>query len=164
MIDVPEEFESRVMSLMLERRAELLNISQIGTLRHLEFTIPSRGLIGLKTLLLSATQGEATLNTVFKEYEAHRGEIIAKRNGVLLSMTEGEAVPFAIFNLEDRGQFLLGPGTELYEGMIVGLHSKENDLMVNLTKGKKLNNIRNSGGADEAVKLTPHRNLTLKKP
>jgi len=99
--------------------------------------------------------------TVFKRYEPHRGEFIAKRNGVMLSMTEGEAVPFAIFNLEDRGNFYIGPGTDLYEGMIVGLHSKENDLTVNLTKGKKLNNIRNSGSADEAVKLTPYRKLTL---
>jgi GTP-binding protein len=161
-VDVPEEKGSRIVSLMLERRGELREMSNNGELQHLEFSVPSRGLIGLRTKLLSASQGEATLNTVFMEYQPWRGDIDGRRNGAIISMTAGDSVPYAIFNLEDRGFFFIGSSEPVYEGMVVGEHSKENDIVVNLTKAKHLTNIRSSG-ADEAVKLTPATRLSLEE-
>ncbi|MHC5067749.1 MAG: translational GTPase TypA [Planctomycetota bacterium] len=161
-IDVPEEFASKVMNLFLERRGELVNMGTNGSLQHLEFTIPSRGLIGLRTQLLTATQGEGTLNTVFKEYQPYRGDLVASRNGVMISMGEGEAVAFALWNLEERGELFIGPNHPLYEGQIIGLNSKDTDLNVNATKAKKLTNVRSSGN-DDAIKLTPPRRMTLEE-
>ncbi|MDA3963125.1 MAG: translational GTPase TypA [Planctomycetota bacterium] len=161
-VDVPEEHSSKVVNLMLERRGELLSMGSNGKLQHLEFTIPSRGLIGLRTLMLTATQGEATLSTVFHEYGAYRGDLQAKRNGVMIAMGPGEAVAFAIYTLQDRGEFFLGVNAPLYEGLVVGLNSKDTDMIVNLTKGKKLTNVRSSG-ADDAIKLTPPQLMTLEE-
>lgn len=161
-VDVPEEHANRVMNLMLERRGEVQVMDTRGNLQHLEFTIPSRGLIGLRTQLLSATQGEAQLNTVFHEYQPHRGPIERRKGGGIISMGPGEAVAFAIFQLQDRGEFFISSNEKIYEGMIVGEHSKDSDLLVNLTKAKKLTNVRSSG-ADDAIKLTPPRRMTLEE-
>ncbi len=163
-VDVPEEKSSRVMNLMLERRGELVSMSPAddGGMQHLEFTIPSRGLIGLRTILLSATQGEATMNTIFHDYEPHRGEIESHKNGAMISMNEGEAVAYALWNLQERGTFFIDIGAHVYEGLIVGEHSKENDLMVNVSKGKKHSNVRSSG-ADEAIKIIPALKMSLEE-
>ncbi|TVR40871.1 MAG: translational GTPase TypA [Planctomycetota bacterium] len=161
-IDVPEESASRVMSLVLERRGELQTMGNRGDLQHLEFLIPSRGLIGLRTLLLTATRGEATINTLFHGYAPWCGELAGRRNGVILSMGPGEAVAYAIWNLQDRGRFFIEPGDAVYEGMIVGESNKEQDLVVNLTKSKQLTNVRSSG-ADDAIKLVPVARPTLEE-
>ena len=161
-VDVPEEHSSKVMNLMLERRGEVREMGSNGSTQHLEFSIPARGLIGLRTQLLTATQGEGILNTVFLEYGPHRGDLDGRRNGAMISMTDGEAVAFAIFNMQDRGELFVNPNDPLYEGLVVGEHSKENDLLVNLTKGKKLTNVRSSG-ADEAIKIVPPRQMTLEE-
>ncbi len=161
-IDCPEDKSSKVMNLMLERRGELKVMDARGNLQHMEFTIPSRGIIGLRTLLLTATQGEGTLNTIFHAYEEYRGDIEQRKSGSIISMSAGESVAYAIFQLQDRGEFFIGAGEPMYEGMIVGEHSKEADIMVNMNKAKKLTNVRSSG-ADEAIKLTPPRQMTLEE-
>ncbi len=161
-IDVPETHASKVMALMLARRAVCTQMEAKGSYQHLEFTIPARGLLGLRNTLLSATQGEAVLNTLFHGYEPWRGEIAGRINGAVISQCAGTVVPFALFNLQDRGTFFVDVGQPLYEGQVVGENSKEGDLVVNLTKEKKLTNIR-SAGADEAVRITPPRRFSLEE-
>jgi len=162
-VDVPEDRASRVINLMLERRGELKEMAPgHGGMQHLEFTIPSRGLLGLRTQLLTATQGEATLNTVFHGYESFRGEIEGRKNGAMISMCPGESVAYALWGLQDRGELFIGAGHVVYEGMLVGEHAKETDIVVNCIKGKKLTNVRSSG-ADDAVKLVPPRQMSLEE-
>ena len=161
-VDVPSEYSSRVINLMLERRGEMQSQSQRGDLEHLEFLVPSRGLIGMKTMLLTATRGEATLNTLFHSYAPYGGSFAARRNGVIMSMGPGEAVAFAIWNLQDRGSFFIEVGDAVYEGMVVGESNKEQDLNVNLTKAKQLTNVRSSG-ADDAIKIVPVTRPTLEE-
>ena len=161
-VDVPEDKASKVMNLMLERRGEMISMDSNGSMQHMEFTIPSRGLIGLKTMLLTATQGEATLNTVFHDYEPMRGEIEKRQNGSIIAMADGESVAYAIFMLQDRGEFFIGSNEQVYEGMVVGEHVKESDITVNLNKSKKLTNVRSSGN-DDAIKLQPPRKMSLEE-
>ena len=161
-VDVPEVHASKVMSLMLARRAICTQMEAKGSYQHLEFTIPARGLLGLRNTLLSATQGEAILNTIFHGYEPWRGDIVARVNGAIISQGGGNVVPFALFNLQDRGTFFVDVSQPLYEGQVVGENSKEGDMVVNLSKEKKLTNIR-SAGADEAVRITPPRQFSLEE-
>ncbi|MBA3685247.1 MAG: translational GTPase TypA [Planctomycetes bacterium] len=161
-VDVPEKNASKVMQLMLSRRGELQLMAVKGSLQHLEFTIPSRGLMGLRNLLLTATQGEATLNTVFQGYGPYRGEIEKRENGAIIAMANGEVVAYALFMLQDRGTFFVDVGQPLYEGQVVGENSKDQDMAVNLTKEKKLTNVRSSG-ADEAIRITPPRKMSLEE-
>jgi GTP-binding protein len=161
-IDVPESASSKVMSLMLSRRAELVSMAQKGTLQHLEFTIPSRGLIALRNVMLTATQGEATLNTVFSHYGPYRGEIEKRENGAIISMCDGEVIPFSLFKLQDRGTFFVTVGQPLYEGQVVGENAKDQDMLVNLTTEKRLTNVRSSG-AEEAIRITPARKMSLEE-
>jgi GTP-binding protein len=161
-VDVPEAQASKVMNLMLSRRGELVVMDTKGTQQHLEFTIPSRGLLGLRNLLLTATQGEATLNTVFQEYGPYRGEISKRENGAIISMSSGEVVAYALFMLQDRGTFFVNVNEPLYEGQVVGENAKDTDMQVNLTKEKKLTNVRSSG-ADEAIRITPPRKMSLEE-
>jgi GTP-binding protein len=161
-IDVPESSASKVMSLMLSRRAELVSMAQKGSLQHLEFTIPSRGLIGLRNILLTATQGEATLNTVFSHYGPYRGDIEKRENGAIISMCAGEVVAYALFKLQDRGTFFVNVGEPLYEGQVVGENAKDSDMTVNLTTEKKLTNVRSSG-AEEAIRIIPPRRMSLEE-
>jgi len=161
-VDVPEEHAGRVMELFLSRRGECVAHEPRGDRVHCEFRIPSRGLIGLRSRLLAATRGEAVLNTVFADYGPRAAPIGERRGGAIIAIGPGESVPFAIWNLEDRGEFFIGPNEPIYEGQVVGEHAKENDIVVNLTKGKKLTNVR-SAGADDAVKLTPPRRLSLEE-
>jgi GTP-binding protein len=133
-----------------------------GDLQHLEFNIPSRGLIGLRSNVLTATQGEAIMNHRFKTYEAYKGVIPGRTNGSMISMANGAAVPYAIDKLQDRGVFFIDPGEDIYMGMVVGEHNRQNDIVVNLQTSKKLTNMRASGSDDNA-KITPKLNFSLEE-
>ncbi len=161
-IDVPDEHASKVMNLMLSRRAEVREMAVNGKFQHLEFSIPSRGLLGIRNTMLSLTQGEATLNTMFLEYGPYRGDIEKRDNGAIISQCAGEVIAFALFNLQDRGRFFVNVGDPLYEGQVVGENAKDTDMVVNLTKEKKLTNIRSSG-ADEAIRITPAQKMSLEE-
>jgi len=161
-VDVPEAYMGVVMEKLGSRKAEMQDMgNEMGRVR-LHFKIPSRGLIGYRSEFLTDTRGEGILNSIFSHYGPYRGEMPSRKNGVLISMEACESVGFAIMNLEDRGKFFIHPGTKCYEGMIVGEHARENDLVVNVAKGKKLSNMRASG-SDEATRLTPPREHTLEQ-
>ncbi|MCM2475317.1 translational GTPase TypA [Rhizobium sp. CG5] len=160
-IDVDEEHSGVVVQKMSERKAEMTELRPSGGNRvRLVFFAPTRGLIGYQSELLTDTRGTAIMNRLFHDYQPFKGEIGGRSNGVLLSNQSGEAVAYAMFNLEDRGPMIIEPGEKVYAGMIVGIHSRDNDLEVNVLKGKQLTNIR-SAGKDEAVRLTPPIRMTL---
>ena len=162
-IDVDEEHSGVVVQKMSERKAEMVELRPSGGNRvRLRFYAPTRGLIGYQSELLTDTRGTAVMNRLFHEYQPYKGEIGGRVNGVLLSNEAGEAVAYALFNLEDRGPMIIDAGEKVYEGMIIGIHSRDNDLDVNVLKGKKLTNIR-AAGKDEAVKLTPPIKFTLER-
>jgi len=162
-IDVDEEHTGVVVQKVSERKGELTEMrpSSGGRVR-LAFHAPTRGLIGYQGELLTDTRGTAVMNRLFHGYGPHRGEIAGRRNGVLISNDQGEAVAYALWNLEDRGPMMIEPGCKVYRGMIVGEHTRGNDLEVNVLKGKKLSNIR-THAKDEAVRLTPPIQMTLEK-
>ncbi|MBZ0162233.1 MAG: translational GTPase TypA [Notoacmeibacter sp.] len=160
-IDVDEEHSGVVVQKMSERKAEMVELRPSGGNRvRLVFHAPTRGLIGYQSELLTDTRGTAVMNRLFHDYQPYKGEIGGRINGVLLSNQAGEAVAYAMFNLEDRGPMVIEPGEKVYQGMIIGIHTRDNDLEVNVLKGKQLTNIR-SAGKDEAVKLTPPIRMTL---
>ncbi len=162
-IDVDEEHSGIVVQKLSERRADMMDMRSSGAGRQrLVFHAPTRGLIGYQGELLSDTRGTAIMNRIFHEYAPHKGEIKGRHTGVLISNGSGESVAFALWNLEDRGPMMIDPGIKVYEGMIVGEHTRGNDLEVNVLKGKKLTNVRASG-TDEAVRLTPPIRMTLEK-
>ena len=162
-IDVDEEHSGVVVQKMSERKAELMEMKPSGGGRvRLVFYAPTRGLIGYQGELLTDTRGTAIMNRLFHGYAPHKGAIQGRRNGVLISNEKGEAVAYALWNLEDRGPMMVEPGWKVYTGMIVGEHTRDNDLIVNVIKGKQLTNIRTTS-KDEAVKLTPPRLMTLEK-
>ena len=162
-IDVDEEHSGVVVQKMSERKAEMLEMRPSGGDRlRLVFHAPTRGLIGYQGELLTDTRGTAIMNRLFKAYEPYKGEMPGRRNGVLISNDQGEAVAYAMWNLEDRGPMMIEPGWKVYQGMIVGEHNRENDLEVNVLKGKKLTNIRTTS-KDEAVRLTPPIRMTLER-
>jgi len=161
-IDVPEEYQGVVIEKLGARRAEMKAMThQNGHLR-LEFVIPARGLIGFRTEFMTDTRGTGVMNHVFHEYAPEKGPISGRTNGVLVAMEPCETVAYALFNLQDRGILFVGPGVKVYEGMIIGQHAKDSDLVINPGKGKKLTNIRASG-SDEAVRLIPPRTLSLEQ-
>jgi GTP-binding protein len=160
-VDVEENHQGAVMEELGRRRGDLQDMQPDGHGRvRLEYRIPARGLIGFQSEFLTLTRGTGIMAHVFDEYGPVRPDIPGRRNGVLISQENGEAVAYALWNLEDRGRMFVNPGDKLYEGMIIGIHSRENDLVVNPIKGKKLTNVRASG-TDEAVRLTPPIRLTL---
>ena len=162
-IDVDEEYSSVVVQKMSERKADMVEMRPSGGNRlRLVFFAPTRGLIGYQSELLTDTRGTAVMNRLFHDYQPHKGELPGRRNGVLISNDIGEAVAFALWNLEDRGPMMIEPGWKVYQGMIVGEHTRENDLEVNVLKGKKLTNVR-SVSKDEAVRLTPPIRMTLER-
>jgi GTP-binding protein len=162
-IDVDEEFSGVVVQKLSERRGDLIDMRPSGGGRQrLVLHVPTRGLIGYQTELLSDTRGTAIMNRLFHSYAPHKGEISGRRNGVLISNGVGEAVAFALWNLEDRGPLIIGPQTRVYQGMIVGEHNRGNDLEVNVLKGKKLTNVR-AAGKDDNVMLTPPMRITLER-
>src|SRR5690242_6200953 len=162
-IDVDEEHAGVVVQKLAERKGEMIEMRPSGGGRvRLIFYAPTRGLIGYHGDLLTDTRGTAVMNRLFHAYCPHRGEITGRRNGVLISTDQGEAVAYAMWNLEDRGPMMIEPGWKVYRGMIVGEHTRGNDLEVNVLKGKKLTNIR-THSKDEAVRLTPPIRMTLEK-
>ncbi len=162
-IDVDEEHAGVVVQKMSERKAEMVELKPSGGDRQrLVFHAPTRGLIGYQSELLTDTRGTAVMNRLFHAYEPYKGEIGGRVNGVLISNDQGDAVAYALFNLEDRGPMVIDAGVKVYQGMIVGIHTRDNDLEVNVLKGKKLTNIR-AAGKDEAVKLTPPVRMTLER-
>jgi GTP-binding protein len=162
-IDVDDAFSGVVVQKMAERKAEMVEMRPSGGGRvRLVFYAPTRGLIGYQGELLTDSRGTAVMNRLFHGYAPYKGEVQGRRNGVLISNDQGEAVAYALWNLEDRGPMMIEPGWKVYRGMIVGEHTRDNDLEVNVLKGKKLTNIR-THSKDEAVRLTPPMRMTLEK-
>ncbi len=161
-VDVPESTSGKVIELATQRKGELLIMEPKGDLQHLEFKIPSRGLIGLRSNVLTATQGEAIMNHRFSAYEEYKGAIPERTNGSMISMANGPAVAYAIDKLQDRGVFFVDPGEEIYMGMVVGEHNRQNDIVVNLQTSKKLTNMRASG-SDDNVKIAPKIQFSLEE-
>ena len=163
LVDVDDGYTGVVVSKLSERKGDLLEMRPSGTGRtRMVLHVPTRGLLGYQAELLSDTRGTGVMNKLFHAYKPFKGDIAGRRTGVMISNSPGEAVAYAIFNLQDRGPFMVNPQDRVYEGMIVGEHSRDNDLEVNVVKGKKLTNVRASG-KDEAVLLTPPMRLTLEK-
>ena len=162
-IDVDEEFSSGVVDSLNRRKGEMLDMRSAGAGKtRIVFRAPSRGLIGYQSRFLTQTRGTGVLNRIFDSYAPNKGPIESRRNGALISTDSGVAVAYALFNLQDRGQMFVTPQTPVYQGMIVGEHNRDNDLEINVLKGKQLTNVRSSG-TDEAVKLVPPRRMSLEQ-
>ena len=162
-IDVDDEYAGQVVQDLNIRKGIMLEMKPFGIGRsRLIFEAPTRGLIGYQSELLTVTSGTAVINRLFSRYESYKGEIKGRTNGVLISNGNGISVAFALFNLEERGQMIIGSGIPVYQGMIIGVHTRPNDLEVNILKGKKLTNIR-THSKDEAEKLTPPLAMNLEK-
>jgi GTP-binding protein len=155
-VDAPADAVGKVIEILGTRKAELLKMDRKGTFTRLEFTVPARGLIGVRSRLLNATQGQATMHHVFHGYGPFRGAIEERTAGVLVSMAQGNTTFYAMDGLRDRGSFFVAEGAEVYEGMLVGEHCKDNDLVVNVVREKKATNIRSST-KETFVKLPPPR-------
>lgn len=161
-VDVPQEFASKVIDLVSRRKGEMLVMETKGEMQHLEFDIPSRGLIGLRTQMLTATTGEAVMAHRFSEYKPWKGPIPGRNNGVLLAKQGGSTTGYSIDKLQDRGSFFVDPGEEVYAGQIIAEHIKPGDLVVNAIEGKKLTNMRASG-SDAATNIAPKILMTLEE-
>ena len=162
-IDVDEEFSSNVINAMNIRKSEMIDMKNFGIGKtRIIFKSPSRGLIGYQSQFMTETKGTGVLNRVFYNYEPYKGDIIERRNGALISTETGSAVAYAIFNLQDRGIMFIEPQTKIYKGMIVGEHNRDNDLEINVLKGKQLTNVRASG-TDKAVTLIPPLKMSLEQ-
>ena len=160
-VDVEEGHQGGVMQALGERRAELVNMENDGRGRaRIEYRVPARGLIGFQNEFMNLTRGTGLMSHIFDGYSPHRGDIPGRRNGVLVSQDDGNAVGYALFSLQERGRLFVAPGDVVYEGMLVGIHSRDNDLVVNPIKEKKLTNVR-AAGKDENILLTPPVKLTL---
>lgn len=161
-VDVPAEFAGKVIELVGQRRGELTKMENKGNLQKLEFHIPARGLMGLRTKMLTSTSGEAIMHHRFFQYEYFKGAINKTNTGVIISMDTGPATAYSIDSLQDRGKFFIEPGAIVYKGQIIGEHNKDMDVEVNIQRGKKLSNMRASG-SDKAVKITPPILFTLEE-
>ncbi|MFZ1705132.1 MAG: translational GTPase TypA [Saprospiraceae bacterium] len=161
-IDVPEAYSGKAIELVTQRKGMLKVMEPKGDVQHLEFEIPSRGIIGLRNNILTGTAGEAVMTHRFLQYEAFKGDLPARLKGSLVSMELGQALPFAIDRLQDRGKFFIDPGEQVYVGQVIGEHSRDNDLEVNVIKGKKLTNMRASG-SDENMKIAPKIQMSLEE-
>jgi len=161
-IDVPTVSEGKVIELVTQRKGQLLVMEPKGDLKHLEFVIPSRGLIGLRNIMLTITAGEAIMNHRFKSYEPYAGDITSRNKGSLVSMENGMALTYAIDRLQDRGRFFIEAGDQVYKGQVVGEYTRDNDLEVNVIKGKKLTNMR-AAGSDDNAKVAPKIEFSLEE-
>ena len=161
-VDVPGEVAGKVIELVTQRKGELLVMEPKGDLQHLEFEIPSRGIIGLRNNVLTATAGEAIMAHRFKSYEPWKGTIPGRLNGVLVSMDKGNTTAYSIDKLQDRGRFFVDPGVDIYEGQILGEHIRDNDLVINIVKGKALTNMRASG-TDDNTRIAPAIKFSLEE-
>ena len=162
-IEVPEEFSGAVIQHLSQRKGEMqhLHTDEQG-IAHIEFLIPTRGLMGYRNDFLTQTKGLGILTSIFEEYAPHKGAITGRTKGVLIAMSAGKANAYAAFTLQDRGSLFVAPGEEVYEGMVVGEHSRDNDLVVNIIKAKQLTNVRASG-TDENLILAPPRKFSLEQ-
>lgn len=161
-IDVPENLAGKCIELATQRKGELKVMQPKGDMQHLEFEIPSRGIIGLRNNVLTATQGEAIMTHRFLEYQPYKGDLGGRLNGSLISAETGPSTAYSIDKLQDRGIFFIDPGEELYMGQVIGEHNRPNDLVINVQKGKKLTNMRASG-SDENVKIAPKKQFSLEE-
>ncbi|MBQ9803366.1 MAG: translational GTPase TypA [Lentisphaeria bacterium] len=161
-VDVPNDFVGKIIEMVGLRRGEMIQMEARGNRQVLDFYIPTRGLIGFRSKALTASQGEAIVNHIFDHYEPYRGAIPGRVNGVMVSMAGGKALPFAIDGLQQRGEFFIEPGTDAYEGMIVGEHCKDGDLVVNVQRAKQLTNMR-AAGSDRNMKIAPARKMSLEQ-
>ncbi|MDX2415736.1 MAG: translational GTPase TypA, partial [Bacteroidales bacterium] len=161
-IEVPEQFSGSAVEQVTKMKGDLLVMEPRGDLLHLEFDIPSRGLIGLRNNILTATSGEATMNHRFRGYAPYKGEFGNDKNGSLISLDAGQVTAFALDRLQDRGKFFIDPGTLVYKGQVIGEYTRTGDLGVNATKGKKLTNMRASG-SDDNVKIAPRIKFSLEE-
>ena len=161
-IDVPAEFSGKAIDLVTQRKGDMLVMEPKGDLQHLEFDIPSRGLIGLRNNMLTATAGNAIMTHRFREYGPHKGEITERMKGSLISMESGSSTAFSIGKLQDRGKFFISPGTAIYKGQVIGENSREDDLDINVIKGKQLTNMRKSG-TDATIVIAPKIDFSLEE-
>ena len=161
-IDLPESVSGKAVEMVTLRKGEMLSMEPKGDRMNIVFNIPSRGIIGLRNQLLTATAGEAIMNHRFLEYQPYKGEIPGRNNGSLISMENGKAIPYSIDKLQDRGKFFVDPNEEIYEGQVVGENSRSDDMTVNITKTKKLSNVRSSG-ADDKAKIVPAIKFSLEE-
>ena len=161
-IDVPEDYSGKAIELVTQRKGDLLVMEPKGDLQHLEFDIPSRGLIGLRNNILTATAGQAIMTHRFREFGPIKGDIPSRLKGSLISSEQGPATGFALNRLQDRGRFFVAPTDVIYKGQVIGEHSRDNDLEVNLVKGKQLTNMRKSG-SDDAMKIAPKTQFSLEE-
>jgi GTP-binding protein len=161
-VDVPAEVSGKVIELVTQRKGELLVMETKGEMQHLEFEIPSRGIIGLRNNVLTATAGEAVMAHRLKGYEPWRGTIPGRLHGVLISLDKGTTTAYSIDKLQDRGKFFVDPGVDIYEGQILGEHIRDNDLTINIVKGKQLTNMRASG-TDDNTRIAPAIKFSLEE-
>ena len=161
-VEVPDSYAGRVIEIVGQRRAAMVKMEDKGSVKHLVYHIPSRGLIGLRNKLLTATNGEAVMYHRFYQYEFFKGSIPQRQNGVLVSMGTGQVNAYALNNLQDRGYFFVPAGVQVYAGQVVGEYNKEGEVVVNLQKAKKLTNMR-AAGSDKALKVAPHVEMTLEE-
>jgi GTP-binding protein len=160
-VDVPQHHVGTVTQLLGDRRGVMGKMTPLGANRaRVEYRVPSRGLIGFRSLFMTETRGEGLLNAMFEGWEPYAGPLLRRKNGAIVADRAGSTTPYALFNLQPRGKLFVGAGTKVYEGMIIGEHNRPSDLDVNCTREKKLTNIR-AAGRDENVVLTPHRELTI---
>ena len=161
-IDLPEEHSGKAIEVVAVRKGEMLSMEPKGDRMLLEFNIPSRGIIGLRNYLLTATAGEAIMSHRFMDFQPYKGDIPERQNGSLISMEKGQSIPYSLSNLQDRGKFFVDQNEDIYEGQVIGENSRADDLVVNVTKTKKLSNMRSSG-ADEKVKIAPPIQFSLEE-
>ena len=161
-INVPEEFSSKMIDIVTRRKGEMTSMESQGERVNIEFDIPSRGIIGLRTNVLTASQGEAIMAHRFKEYQPYKGEITRRVNGSMIALETGNAFAYSIDKLQDRGKFFIDPGEDVYGGEVVGEHVHDNDLVINVTKAKQLTNVRASG-SDEKARIIPKTILSLEE-
>ena len=161
-INVPEEFASKMIDMVTRRKGEMTSMQNLGDRVDIEFDIPSRGIIGLRTNVLTASQGEAIMAHRFKEYQPYKGEITRRPNGSMIALETGTAYAYSIDKLQDRGKFFIDPGEEVYAGQVVGEHVHDNDLVINVTKAKQLTNVRASGSDDKA-RVIPKTVMSLEE-
>jgi len=160
LIDVPDEFAGAVIEKLGRRKGEMVNMIAANGVSRIEYSVPTRGLIGFRSDFITDTKGEGILDHSFLEYQPYRGEISGRLNGVLIAGENGVTMAYSLWNLQERGKLFIGPGVEVYIGMVLGQHSRDNDLTVNPCKGKKLTNMRASG-SDESVRLVTPVDMTL---
>ncbi|MBZ9779771.1 translational GTPase TypA [Psychroflexus sp. CAK8W] len=161
-IDLPENISGKSVEMVTLRKGEMLSMEGKGERMTIQFLIPSRGIIGLRNQLMTATAGEAIMAHRFKEFQPLKGDIPQRQNGSLVSMEKGKAIPYSIDKLQDRGKFFVDPGEEIYEGQVIGENSRSDDMTVNITKTKKLSNVRSSG-ADDKAKIVPAKKFSLEE-